>query len=171
MGAMGGGGGGGGPPLDGGGGGGGGPAFPPGGGGGGGGGGIGPTSVSSLQKEKSLESKEFRKESSMTKTYFNCLRRTDAVVSSSTPLLLHCYTGRMFIFPSALSSSPCTKSTTSNLPSQIFCPIRSVGNRMMGRKDKFYKSPMMLRKDIIYKSPMSQRSEPNECGFADHEFA
>ena len=68
MGAMGGGGGGGGPPLDGGGGGGGGPAFPPGGGGGGGGGGIGPTSVSSLQKEKSLESKEFRKESSMTKT-------------------------------------------------------------------------------------------------------
>ena len=42
---------------------------------------------------------------------------------------------------------------------------------MMGRKDIIYKSLMMVRKDIIYKSPMSQRSEPNECGFADHEFA
>ena len=54
-------------------------------------------------------------------------------VSSSTPPSLHCYTRLVFIFTSALSSSLCTKSTTSNLSCEICSPIWSMGNRMISR--------------------------------------
>ena len=125
MGAIIGGGGGGGPPLvDGGGGGGGGPAFPPGGGGGGGGGGIGPTSVSSLETklvEKKINlrnTKDMLFEGNKSFEYLHLYQASPS---------LDCYTGLLFIFTSGLSSSLCTKSTTSNLSCEIRWLIRSRG--------------------------------------------
>ena len=130
MGAIIGGGGGGGPPLvDGGGGGGGGPAFPPGGGGGGGGGGIGPTSVSSLETKliEKMMSLFVRKERNTKDMLFEGNKSFEYLHLYQASLSLHCHTGLLFIFTSGLSSSLCTKSTTSNLSCEIRWPIRSRG--------------------------------------------